>query len=153
MRVYRIAKRGYIEDLSDEGARLNGGRWNKKGTSLLYTSETRSLATVEYLVHIPMSIIPKDICIAQIEIPKEISTHTIDEKELPQNWSAYPAPMKLSEIIENLIKENDIPVIRVPSVIVKGEWNILINPKHKDFRKITISEISEWYLDERLLRK
>ena len=51
MKVYRIAQRNFIEDLSGEGARLFGGRWNHKGTSLLYTAESRSLAALEILVH------------------------------------------------------------------------------------------------------
>ncbi len=69
MKVFRIAKKEFIADLSGEGARLYGGRWNKKGSSVLYTSESRSLATVEYLVHLPMSIMASDVCIAEIDIP------------------------------------------------------------------------------------
>lgn len=52
MKVYRIAKKDFVGDLTGEGARLFGGRWNKKGMRVLYTSKSRSLATVEYLVHV-----------------------------------------------------------------------------------------------------
>jgi RES domain-containing protein len=51
MIVYRIARANYIRDLSGIGSRLYGGRWNRKGTGIIYTSETRALATLEYLVH------------------------------------------------------------------------------------------------------
>ena len=49
MRLFRIAKNRYISDLSGTGARANGGRWNRVGVGLLYTSPSRALATVEYL--------------------------------------------------------------------------------------------------------
>jgi len=50
--VYRIAKTRYIYDLTGAGARLYGGRWNQKGIGMIYTSENRSLASLEFLVHI-----------------------------------------------------------------------------------------------------
>ncbi|MDC7127216.1 MAG: RES family NAD+ phosphorylase [Spirochaetales bacterium] len=153
MDVYRIAKKAFVNDLSGEGARLYGGRWNKKGTSLLYTAENRSLATVEYLVHIPLSIVPNDIYIASINLPEKIRIHTVEENELPSNWTEYPSPFQLSQIIEKLIEEKNPLAIRVPSVIVRGEWNILVNPTHQDFNQIKITNIRECFFDKRLLRK
>jgi RES domain-containing protein len=42
MIVYRLAKAKYSNDLSGKGAEKTGGRWNSKGTALLYTSESQS---------------------------------------------------------------------------------------------------------------
>ncbi|MCI0493899.1 RES family NAD+ phosphorylase, partial [candidate division KSB1 bacterium] len=42
-----------MNDLTGTGARQYGGRWNHKGTGIIYTSESRSLAILEYLVHVP----------------------------------------------------------------------------------------------------
>lgn len=55
MKLYRIAQTAHIKDLSGTGARLYGGRWNEKGVGVVYTSESRALAILEYLVHVPMS--------------------------------------------------------------------------------------------------
>ncbi|MBN1649062.1 MAG: RES family NAD+ phosphorylase, partial [Spirochaetales bacterium] len=140
-------------DLSGDGARLHGGRWNKKGTSLLYTSESRSLAAVEYLVHIPLSIIPRGICIARIELPRGTALHTIEEKDLPANWRMYPAPLRLAEMTEDLLKKKKVFAIRVPSAVVDGEWNVLLNPQHKNFGGIEIRDVREFRFDERLLKK
>ena len=152
MRVYRIAKERYIHDLSGEGARTYGGRWNKKGTSVLYTAENRSLATVEYLVHLPIALIPTDTYIAELTIPDEIRYKQIEIEVLPQHWAAYPAPLVLAEIGEDWIEKNETLMLRVPSSVVKGEWNILINPKHRSFSEIRLTGAEPYNFNERLLR-
>ena len=80
MQVFRIAKTRRIRDLSGTGAMLHGGRWNRKNIPVIYTAETRSLATVEFLVHISLfSIIPKNLSIASLEIPDDIVSEQISE--------------------------------------------------------------------------
>jgi RES domain-containing protein len=153
MIVYRIAKKPYIHDLSGEGSRLYGGRWNKKGTSLLYTSENRSLATVEYLVHLPMPLIPRDICIAAIEVPEEAPCYILQEKDLPSHWASYPPPIKLSRIIEELLDGNRFLSIKVPSAVVEDEYNILLNPGHQRYQEVDIKDVRDYHFDERLTRR
>lgn len=92
MNVYRIAKTPYINDLSENGAKIYGGRWNEKGTSLIYTFESRAPATLEYLVHLPPSIMPIDVCLMTLQISDEIAPREILISNLPDNWRDYPAP-------------------------------------------------------------
>ena len=153
MHTYRIAKKKYIHDISGEGARMFGGRWNKKGTSVLYTAENRSLATAEYLVHISMGILPHDSCIAEFFIPDEINYEQIKVTDLPTYWSTYPAPLLLTEIGEKWIKNNNTLLLKVPSSVVKNEWNFLINPKHELFSKVKITGIELYNFDERLMKE
>lgn len=152
MKVYRIARKQFISDLSGEGARIYGGRWNKKGSGVLYTSESRSLATVEYLVHLSWAVLPPDLCIAEIDIPDAPGYHTIDIAGLPRNWMSYPAPPELQEIGEAWKKAGKELLLRVPSVVVKNEWNCLVNPGHPSFGRIYISSIDEYFLDPRLAK-
>jgi len=153
MTVFRIAKKKFISDLSGEGARLYGGRWNQKGSSVLYTSESRSLATVEYLVHLPISVLPSDVCIAEIEIQEIASTQTVEIADLPKYWMNYPAPMELMEIGEEWKRIGTSLVLKVPSVVVKNEWNYLINPIHPSFQNVKVVSIEEYIFDQRLMRK
>ena len=95
MEVFRIARQPYIDDLSGTGGKLYGGRWNHKGTSIIHTSESRALAVVEFLVHVPMPIVPTDICIATIEIPDSITPEEVTVDSLPSNWRDFPAPPEL----------------------------------------------------------
>ena len=152
MIVYRIAKTPRIRDLSGMGARLHGGRWNNKGIGLVYTSENRSLATVEYLVHVPISIIPENLSIASIEIPIMITQKDVLPGSLPRYWRDYPSPPQLAEIGTKWASSNETLLLRVPSAVVENEFNILINPQHPDMKLISISKIEKFRFDTRLVR-
>jgi len=153
MRLFRIAKKRFIEDLTGEGARLYGGRWNKRGSNVLYTSESRSLATVEYLVHLPISILANDVCIAEIEVQDNVGIQTVEIGQLPSFWMTYPAFPELAAIGEKWKKESSDLILKVPSVVVKNEWNYLLNPNHPEFHDVKIISIEEYIFDQRLLRR
>lgn len=152
MKVYRIAKERYIKDLSGEGARSYGGRWNRKGTSVLYTAENRSLATVEYLVHLPIALVPEDTYIAELTIPDQIEYEQINIGDLPRQWAVYPAPLALADIGEAWIRRGETLLLKVPSSVVRGEWNVLINPQHRLFEKVELTSVEPYSFDERLLK-
>jgi RES domain-containing protein len=152
MRVYRIAKQHYIQDLSGEGARLYGGRWNNKGTKILYTAESRSLATVEYLVHVPLQIIPKDVYIAEIDVP-DTAIGIVEVASLEKNWQDYPSPTSIRDIGDKWQKDSKGLLLRVPSAVIKNEWNVLINPEHSQFNEVKIVAIEPYIFDARLLNR
>jgi RES domain-containing protein len=139
--------------LSGSGARLYGGRWNRKGIPVIYTSETRSLATVEYLVHVPLSIVPKDLRIACLEIPDEIVPEEISIADLPGHWRDYPAPPELAVLGSEWATATRSLLLWVPSVVVVDEFNTLINPKHPEMKRVTLSRVESFRLDRRLVRK
>lgn len=150
MEVFRIAKRKWINELSGEGARLNGGRWNKTGSNVVYTSENRALAALEYLVGLPVDIVPDDVAIAEIMIPDEIEFARIPINILPAGWFTYPAPPALADIGEDWLTQKVDLLLGVPSAVVSGEWNILINPNHGDFSHVVLKTIEPYRFDPRL---
>ena len=152
LQYYRISKKAYISDLSGAGARLNGGRWNHSENSVIYSSESRALATAEYLVHVPMSLLPRNLSLATIEVPDKASVDTVDLKSLPQNWCSYPAPLALADIGTKWIQQKRTLILRVPSVVVAGDYNALINPAHNEMKYVKIHSIVPYELDSRLLR-
>ena len=152
MRVYRISTKTFINDLNGDGARLYGGRWNLKGSSVIYTSESRALASLEYLVHVPIQLLPNDLRIATIEIDDKISPEKLNTGELPSNWKDFPSPGILAEIGTNWTYENKSLLLIVPSALVYDEYNILINPSHPDIKHVRISEVKEFFYDKRLLK-
>ena len=150
MHVYRIAKAQYIYDLTGMGVRLYGGRWNPKGISLVYTAESRALATVEYLVHVPLSLAPRDLSMATLHIPDEITSKTIATDNLPANWRDYPAPPALADLGMQWALSHETLLLRVPSAVVQHEWNVLINPLHPDMPHIIIAQVEPYHFDSRL---
>jgi RES domain-containing protein len=152
MEVYRIAKSSYRTDLTGLGARLYGARWNRKGTGLIYTSESRALASLEFLVHVPLSLVPPDLKIISIDIPRGLSIEHVSPADLPANWRSSPAPAALADFGSTWAKSNKSLLLRVPSAIIDKEFNILINPDHPDRGRITINKIEDYEIDSRLLR-
>ena len=152
MLVYRIAKREVVGDLTGTGARLFGGRWNHRGTAIVYTSETRSLATVEYLVHLSLSNAPRGLMIATIEIPDSIVSEDIPRSSLPKGWRDYPPPRGVADLGTRWAKSKKSLFLRVPSAVVEQEYNILINPLHSEMPRVVLREMEAFEFDKRLVR-
>ncbi len=150
MVVYRLARKKYIRNLSGEGARRYGGRWNHKGVPALYTSEHCSLALLEYLVHTQKDLMPPDIYYLQLSVPDDIEVSTFKKKDLPGNWKQFPAPSNLADLGSNWSAEMKTAVLKVPSVIVPNEWNLLLNPLHPQFKLCKIKSVSAFEIDFRI---
>jgi RES domain-containing protein len=147
MRVFRISKCNYIEDLSGTGAALYGGRWNSKGSYIIYTAATASLALLETIVH--MNTMPQEgFCLLEIEIPENFKLLT--EKELPRNWADHPPPSLLRKIGDDFVKKQESLALKIPSAVLPEEFIFLINPTHPDFKKLRIIKKKNISLDQRL---
>ncbi len=150
MIVYRLSKAQYAQDLSGKGAELVGGRWNSRGNAMLYTSQSIALCVTEIAVHVPLGILPKDYQLIHIEIPDE---DLLEMKRLPKDWQSFPHSNSTQMIGDKFLKEHKHLVFKVPSAAVQGEFNFLINPRHKNFNQIKIGKIEDFNFDERLFRK
>ncbi len=148
MYVYRIVKSKYAAELSGEGARLFGGRWNDKGTPCLYASESRSLALLEYTVNVNVDDIPRALSLTTIEIPDHI--HEVTISELPGNWRLAPAPADAAHFGTALLRSMIAPSIKIPSVVIPEEFNYLLNPLHPDKELFRIVEIKDFIYDLRI---
>lgn len=151
MHVYRIAKQKYIKDLTGIGAKTVGGRWNPKGVAVLYTSTTASLSVLEVLAHLPAAYFPDDMAIATIDIPDELIT-IMDIKELPEDWNKIPVPIEIQKFAMHWIIEEKSLGLKVPSIIIPKEQNLLINPLHPEFNKVKLLAIEPFRFDTRLLK-
>lgn len=150
-KVYRISKCMYIDDLKGTGAAAFAGRWHSKGTYILYTASSPSLAMLESVVH--MAGIPLvDYCMICLEIPDE-KIVKLDIKDLPDNWYVNPAPGALCAIGDNFIKKNEHIGIEVPSAIMPEETNILLNPNYIHFSKVKIMYRRTIPIDRRFFTK
>lgn len=148
--LFRITRAKHAQDLSGEGARLSGARWNFKGTPVVYTAQSRSLVALEALVHMSQSDFLLKRKLVTIEISKTVATRTIKVSDLPSNWRTHPPPFKLAEIGTKWVAEKESLLLRVPSAVVDGEFNVLINPLHPDIAAVKITRIEDFVFDSRL---
>ena len=153
MLVYRISGQRFANDLSGTGARLNGGRWNSVGLSLLYSASYRSLALLEILVHTTNNYVPDDLMLITIEIPDTILIQEILHEAIYDELNRKKAQAQFQTIGDKWIKSQTSLILKVPSVIIPEEFNYLINPLHKDFHKVKIKETKLFRFDERLVVK
>lgn len=152
MIVFRLVKSKYSRDLSGKGAEKTGARWNSKGIPMIYTSASRALCTAEIAVHTPLGYVPDDYRIITIEIP-DSSVLEFNISDLPADWKTFPHPDSTQKIGNRFISEGNFLVMQVPSAVVQGDFNYLINPVHKDIRKVKILQIEPFNFDERLFKK
>ncbi len=151
MIVYRLAKSKYCNDLSGKGAEITGGRWNSKGTPLVYTSESRALCVAEIAVHMQLNILPVDFKLITIEIPYILTISVEHSNKLPKDWNSIPYSAASRKVGDEFINENKFPVLKVPSAVVPGDFNYLINPVHKLTNLIKIVKTEEFRFDRRLI--
>lgn len=151
MFLYRISKEKYIRDLSGEGARKYGGRWNHKGTPVVYTSEHVSLAALEVLVHVPVISLPKDLKLLRLRVSDEVSREEVNPAKLPANWKEHPAPTELKDLGTEWASNCNTLLLKVPSAVIPSEWNYLINPLHDEFEKAAVDNIDDFTFDSRIL--
>ena len=150
MKVYRISKCDFISDLQGTGAARYPGRWHNKGTYILYTAGSPSLALLESVVHLS-NIVVSSYCMVCLSVPEDkIKTVTVAGR--PPNWYANPPADMLKNIGDDFIKENKFLVLKLPSAIMPEENNYLLNPGHPDFKKVSIVYTRAIPIDERFLR-
>ena len=150
--VWRITSRKFIKSaFSGEGARRFGGRWNLPGIPLIYAAESKSLAVLEILVHLDSPEILQKYVLFEVKVENAWVTH-LDPGSLPHDWRDDPPPMDTQKIGNDWAKSAPSAILRVPSAIVSGEFNFLLNPRHPDFRRLKIGQPQSFFLDPRLLR-
>ena len=135
-----------------EGARVYGGRWNSRGTAVIYVSEHESLAALELLVHL-MPLSPNDRYLSfRLEWEDKLTDH-FPVKNLPSYWNAEPPTFETMQIGDEWVRSGKSVALAVPSVLSASEMNFLLNPKHADFKRIKISEPLKFRFDSRLLNR
>lgn len=152
MRVFRLSKRKYSKELNGKGAAKSGNRWNSKGTEIIYTAESRALAMAEVAVHLTLATLPSDYVLIEIEIPDNIIIKEIILKELDEDWNNHPPNSNTQKIGDEFIDSIKECILKVPSAVVQGDSNYLINPYHTDFKKIKIIEITDFPFDKRIFK-
>lgn len=152
MRVWRISKVKYAQTaFSGEGARLFDARWNFAGVPMVYTSSSLALTAVEFFVHLDPSVAPTALVSVMAEIPDDLAIERVEMAQLPRDWRRTDHSV-LQQLGTDWVKSKRSVALVVPAAAVEGEWNVLLNPTHPDFKKIDIGEPRPFHYDERIFK-
>lgn len=150
MIVYRLTDKAFKSDLSGLGAEKYGGRWNNAGVPMLYTCEHQSLCVLERAVHMQLSLMSRmELVMISIEIP-DAAKNVAQVKGLPYRWREIPFNNQTQDLGDEFIFSQKHLAMKVPSVIVPQEYNVLINPRHRLADKVRIIDERPFVLDKRL---
>ena len=149
MLLYRIGAAQYANDITGEGARLNGGRWNHTGVPCIYAGDSRGIVLLEYSAHVSIHNIRRALSFTTFSVPDDAIT-VLKIADLPGNWKAFPHPQETRDIGSKLLSENVSLVIKIPSVIIEEEYICLINPNHPRIREVKVLAATDYPYDLRI---
>ena len=132
--------RAPFADLSGEGARLFGGRWNSPGRPLVYVASNAALALLEIRVHLDLApdLLPDDYVLTTIDLAG-LPIETVD-----------PAPADPLSFGDDWLAQTRTPVLQVPSAIVAEDRNFLLNPAHPLAASARVVATRPFAIDRRL---
>ena len=139
------------EMLSGEGALRFGGRWNSPGRRAVYLGGSLALASLELLVHLRVPDVLRMYRKLRVRIPKRLISE-VDERGLPAGWAMPGLHPVTQEIGDRWLAEGGSAVLRVPSAVVAGEMNYVLNPIHPGFGEIEAGSIEDFRFDARIVK-
>lgn len=149
--AWRIAD-GRFDPFSALGAALIGGRWNSPGHGVIYASRTYAGAMLECLAHAAIGRIPKTHVAIEITIAEAVAVERPDERSLPAGWD-HSDLREARAFGDAWIRERRSAVLVVPSVVARREANVLLNPRHPDFRHVKAAPPESVIWDDRLFKR
>lgn len=139
--AWRIVNARYVATaFQGEGARRFGGRWNSKGTPIIYTAGSQALAVLEMLVHLEAADLLSHYRLIPVTFDESL-VKVLEPRSLPANWRRRPTPRSARAIGDEWVASNASAVLRVPSVVVPSESNYLLNVMHPDFPRLCLKTI------------
>jgi RES domain-containing protein len=148
--AWRLVKTKFVAVAFDgEGARLYGGRWNSPGTRVVYLADSVSLAILEVLVHTEDVSLLAAYSICDVSYDPALAT-TVAYESLPPDWDAVPSTDATQAIGDDWVASATSVLLRVPSVVAPGEFNLLVNPAHRKSPELAIGEFEPFRFDKRL---
>ena len=139
-------------DMSGDGAKSTGGRWNSRGTSVVYAATSIALATLEAVSNIRNGDLPLNRYIVRIDVPDAVWDARLSLDPLPGGWDVIPVGLTSRRVGDAWIASASSALLLVPSVVVPDEHNVLINPLHPDARSLAASTLKRWMCDPRFFR-
>lgn len=151
MRCYRLCEERF-RALDGAGASKHGGRWNRPGRAVVYAASSRALAILESLANVDREEAPGELLLLTLDLPDHAPVDRLAQESLPKDWRTWPAPEACRSAGENWRAGGKSLALAVPSALVPGESNLLLNPEHAEFTMVRVVAERPFSFDPRLVR-
>jgi RES domain-containing protein len=149
MRVWRLTKTKHAGSaFSGDGARLFSGRWHPRGVPVVYTADSRALAVLELLVHLDPDDL-SDFALVGADVPEDL-LEVVNAGDLDVDWQSRPEVLR--DFGASWAKSLRSLGLRVPSAVIPAESNVILNPLHGEFTRLSVGVANPFSLDPRLRR-
>lgn len=119
----------------------------------MYASETASLAALEVFVHLPSSLLPVDLVLVEVRVPKGVAVEEWRERDLPTGWRSHPAPLATQSLGSDWVRSGRALLLYLPSAVLPQERIVLINPGHPDVRRLEVRPPVPFRFDPRMVKR
>jgi RES domain-containing protein len=151
MQVWRLFRKRFLSTaFTGAGGMYAASRWNHLEIPMVYTATSRALAALEFFVNLQTNEAPDDLLMGEAAVSDEF-IETLDLKRLPRNWRSLDNE-RCRDIGSEWARSLRSLAFKVPSVVVDGDWNVLLNPRHPEFAKAKIGSAKAFRFDERMFR-
>lgn len=132
------------------GAKLAGGRWNSAGRSIVYTAEHPAAAVLEVLVHLKRAQLLRDAYVmVEVEVPDGL-IRSLDPAALRDGWDAAEESAAGTDVGDAWFDEQVSVALRMPSAVMRGQYNVLLNPEHPQRSSARLGKPEPFLFDPRL---
>lgn len=151
MRLWRIAQRKFALDRACAGAALYRGRWNPVGLPALYCAGSISLCALEKFVHLGSPPLPPLVLVA-VDIPDAAGVFSPLPADLPPGWDDLPTSTAAQLLGRDWLTRRETLAMRIPSVLLPEESNLVVNPLHPDYLQISMTVVRPFTFDGRMFK-
>lgn len=126
-------------DLDGMGGAVAGGRWSPRGKPAIYTSCHTSTALLELLVHTG-GMLPAAgrLHLITLEIPDDCYDSAYVPAP-PLGWGELERDPRATVVIgTRWLAAQEQLAMRVPSALSPLDFNVLLNPRHKDMATVEV---------------
>jgi RES domain-containing protein len=149
MELFRISREDFSSKLFASG---KANRWNMDGQYVIYAGSSRSLSTLETIVHKSHIAPASPYKVMVISVPDDDALRQVVKiKDLPDNWRSLSAYADLQRIGDQWYQKNEYLLLKVPSAVIPQEYNYVINTKHPEFKSVKLVRREPYFWDDRLL--
>lgn len=117
----------------------------------LYCSTSIALCSLEKIVHVGAGALPPLMLVA-VDIPDGAAVYEPNAAALPPGWDLLPTSDAAQAFGGAWLEGGGELAMKIPSVLVKEEFNVILNPRHPSYSEVALTVIRPFAFDARLIK-